>query len=198
MEQELFSKELKGWAKGRQPKTLETLIHAFGERSFVVIMFLFMFFPALPLPTAAHLFEAIVIVIAAEMVVGLKVIWIPRFLSSRVKLDRVVKSRFMDKLIAKIEWTESKASPYGVKVFSAPLVNRVLGMVIITFCLAAFFAPPLSGLDTLPAIGVVFISLSILLENIFLLLIGLFAGSAGIVLSLFFASVILRLIEAVF
>ena len=188
-----FSKRLDIWRKSKQPKTLATLIETFGDKSFAVIMFLFMAFPALPLPTAGHLFEAITIIIAAGIVLGLKTIWVPQFLSSRIKLTRVVKSRAMDKLVAGVRWLELKAGPYGAGVFYAPLVKRMLGLVIIAFAVAAFLSPPFSGLDTLPSLGVVIICLSILLENIFLLITGLAVGTVGVLLSIFLGEAALKL-----
>ena len=53
---------------------------------------------------------------------------------------------------------------------------RILGVVIIAFTLGAFVAPPFSGLDTLPALGVVTIALSIILEDVVVLAIGVFIG----------------------
>jgi len=46
----------------------------------------------------------------------------------------------------------------------------------------AFFAVPFSGLDTLPALGVVLLSLGVLLEDVVLALVALVVGVAGVVL----------------
>lgn len=48
----------------------------------------------------------------------------------------------------------------------------------------AFFAPPFSGLDTLPALGVVLLSLGFLLEDILVALPGAIVGATGVVLEL--------------
>jgi hypothetical protein len=48
--------------------------------------------------------------------------------------------------------------------------------------LAAFLAPPFSGLDTLPALGVVVLSLGVLLEDFAIVLIGVIVGAVGIAL----------------
>ena len=45
---------------------------------------------------------------------------------------------------------------------------------------SAFFAPPFSGLDTLPALGVVIISLGVLLEDFLIVAVGLAIGLGGI------------------
>jgi len=54
--------------------------------------------------------------------------------------------------------------------------------VIIVLTAAAFVAPPFSGLDTLPALGVVTIALSIILEDVIVLVIGVAIGAGGFVL----------------
>jgi hypothetical protein len=46
----------------------------------------------------------------------------------------------------------------------------------------AFFAPPFTGLDTLPSLGVVLLSLGVLLED-FVVVLGLVVGATGIVLT---------------
>jgi hypothetical protein len=48
----------------------------------------------------------------------------------------------------------------------------------------AFLAPPFTGLDTLPSIGVVLISLGVLLEDPLLGLAGLLVGAAGVLVAL--------------
>ena len=58
----------------------------------------------------------------------------------------------------------------------------MLGLVIIGFTVAAAVAPPFSGLDTLPALGVVAVSLAIILEDAVVLGIGVLIGTGGVVL----------------
>ena len=45
-------------------------------------------------------------------------------------------------------------------------------------------APPFSGLDTLPALGAVIVALSIILEDVVVLAVGVVIGAGGIVLIL--------------
>lgn len=195
-----FSDQLNKWVDSKQPKTLGTLISTFGDKSFAVIILIFMFLPALPIPTGGvtHVLEAVVIVLAAEQVIGLQAIWLPEFLSKRIKLERLVESKAMDGLLKRITWLESKSSPRAKWIFTASLTTRILGLVIIGFTLGAFLAPPFSGLDTLPAMGVVFISLSLLLDDALLLLGGLLIGSTGVFLSIFLGDVIVHFFKNLF
>ena len=77
--EESFSDRLEAWLEGDGEKTVYGLGEVFAEKSFAVTILFLMFFPALPLPTGGitHVFEIITIIIAAEMVVGVKRLWIP-------------------------------------------------------------------------------------------------------------------------
>jgi hypothetical protein len=55
--------------------------------------------------------------------------------------------------------------------------SRALAFI---FSLAAFLAPPFSGLDTLPALGVVVMSLGVLLADFLLVAAGTLIGWAGV------------------
>ena len=57
---------------------------------------------------------------------------------------------------------------------------RLLGLLLMAFAIAAFLAPPFSGLDTLPAMGAVVVSLAIILEDVIVLAIGTVIGAGGI------------------
>ena len=66
------------------------------------------------------------------------------------------------------------------------------------FAVAAAVAPPFSGLDTLPALGAVAIALSIILEDVVVLGIGLLLGTGGIVLILTVGAALFRLLKGLF
>ncbi len=50
--------------------------------------------------------------------------------------------------------------------------------------LGAFLAAPFTGLDTLPALGVVLLSLGVLLEDFAVVVLALLIGSAGVLLEI--------------
>lgn len=60
--------------------------------------------------------------------------------------------------------------------------NAVFGVLVIAGSLAAFLAPPFTGLDTLPALGVVLLSLAVLLEDFAIVIAALVVGLAGVAL----------------
>ena len=67
-------------------------------------------------------------------------------------------------------------------LFDHRLSNIVFGLLVIAGCAGAFFAPPFTGLDTLPALGVVLISLGVLLEDIVVVVLGARRRRAGVAL----------------
>lgn len=193
-----FSDELEAWIHGKQPKTLASLIDLFEDRSFAVLMLLLMLFPALPIPTAGHVFETIVALLALEQIAGLKAIWLPRFLTSRVQLEKLMTGKLVAALLKRVRWLEARSSPRWSNLFDYPLINRVIGLIVLGFAAAAFFAPPLSGLDTLPSLGVVIISLGVIIGDAAMLLAGIVVGTLGVTLSLFLGAAILRLFHHLF
>src|SRR5688572_30914551 len=73
------SAELEHWLGGDQPKTLGNIIELFGSRSFALLFVLLMAVPALPLPTggATHVLEVVTMLVALQLVVGRRRIWLP-------------------------------------------------------------------------------------------------------------------------
>jgi hypothetical protein len=57
-------------------------------------------------------------------------------------------------------------------------------VLVIAGCAGAFLAPPFTGLDTLPALGVVLLSLGVLLEDFAIVIAALVVGVAGVILEI--------------
>ena len=70
----------------------------------------------------------------------------------------------------------------------------MFGLLVIALTVAAFVAPPFSGLDTLPSLGVVVLSLGVLLEDSAVAFVGIPIGVAGVALEVFLGSAVLNLI----
>jgi hypothetical protein len=178
-----FSDELDTWLSSDAPKTLEDLGNAFAEKSFAVTILLLMFVPALPLPTGgiSHVFEIIAVVIALQMVLGRRTIWLPRRWKQK-ELGKTITGKGVPFVIRRVRWFEKFSRPRFAGLFNQRWFIRVIGLVIIAFSTFAALAPPFSGLDTLPALGVVTICLAIILEDVIVLGVGMVIGTGGIVL----------------
>ncbi len=74
---------------------------------------------------------------------------------------------------------------------------RFIGVIFLIFTIAAFVSPPFAGLDTLPALGAVIIALSLILEDVLLLLIGSLVGSLGVGLVIATGGVTLHFISKI-
>ena len=83
-------------------------------------------------------------------------------------------------------------------LFDHRLSNIVFGTLVIAGSLAAFVAPPFTGLDTLPALGVVLLSLGVLLEDIIVVLVSLIVTIAGVVLEIVLGTAAIHGISSLF
>ncbi len=195
---EPFSDQLERWLRSDGPKTLGALGDVFGEKSFAVTILLLMFVPALPLPTGGitHVFEAITCLLALQMVLGRTTIWLPDRWRQR-PLGGATTDKGLPFMIKRIRWFERFARPRAAALFRNTWAARALGLVLIAFAVGAALAPPFSGLDTLPAMGAVGVTLAIILEDIVVLAIGLAIGTGGIVLIVTVGAAVVRLVTSV-
>lgn len=177
------SDRIERWLCGDRDKTLGGLIELFEEKSFAIVFVFLLGVPALPLPTggATHVFEIIAILLAAELVAGRQQIWLPRRWR-KLELAGERQQRFVAGLMRVIRGLERISRPRLAFVFDHRLSNAVFGLLVIVGSLGAFLAPPFTGLDTLPALGVVLLSLGVLLTDIAIVFAGLALGAGGIVL----------------
>jgi hypothetical protein len=182
---EPVSAQLERWLAGPGEKTLGGLIDVFESKSFALLFVLLLGVPALPLPTggATHVFEVIAVLVALQLVAGRREIWLPARWRA-IELAGGRRERFLGALLRMIRRLERISRPRLRILFRHRFHNRVFGALVVVGSLGAFLAPPFSGLDTLPALGVVVLSLSVLLEDALVTLLGLAAGAAGIVLEI--------------
>ena len=183
--------ELRSWLEGEGEKTIGGLVEVFGKRAFALIFVILMGVPALPLPTggATHLFEAIAVLLACELVVGRDEIWLPRRWRSRT-LD--TGGRFIRVLLRTIRGVE-RISKHRLRfLFGHRLSNLVFGAFVAVGATAAFLAPPFTGLDTLPALGVVLVSLGVLFEDFLFVAVGVVVTACGVLLEVVVGSAALH------
>lgn len=188
-EPQKVSDELERWLGGEHKKTLGGLINLFEEKSFALLFVLLLGVPALPLPTggATHVFEVIAVLLALELIAGRDEIWLPRRWRE-LELAGAKQQRFIAGLMKTIRWLERFSRPRLRFLFNHRLSNIVFALLVIGGSLSAFLAPPFTGLDTLPSLGVVLLSLGMLLEDFLLVLVALLIGVAGVTLEVVLGS----------
>ena len=185
-----FSDELERWLTSDSGRTLGDLVDLFGTKGFATLFVILLAVPALPLPTggATHLFEAVAILLALQLVANRDRVWLPRRWRD-VSVAGQSQQRFVRSLMRLVRRLERSSRPRLRFLFGHRASNVVFGLLVIGGSLAAFLAPPFAGLDTLPARGVVLLSLGVLLEDIAVAVFGIAVGAVGVVLEIVLWSV---------
>jgi hypothetical protein len=199
VEEEPFSDQLERWLSDDEPKTLGVMTAVFGERSFAVMIMLLMFPSALPIPTGGvtHVLEAITLLLAVQMVLGRRTIWLPARWKRR-ELGATTTEKAIPFILRRVRWFERFSRPRGSALFEQRWFIRCLGVLLIAFVLGAVLAPPFSGLDTIPSLGAVVVALAIILNDVVVLAIGTFIGTGGIALTLTLGAAIVRFVQGMF
>jgi hypothetical protein len=180
-----LSQELERWLEDEGEKTVGSLIDVFDERSFALLFVLLLGVPALPLPTggATHVFEVMAVLLALQLIVGRRQVWLPARWR-RLELAGQRQQRFIHRLMRLIRGLERISRPRLALLLRGRVSNAVVGLLVIGGALGAFLAPPFTGLDTLPALGVVLLSLGVLLSDVVVAGVGVVVGAAGVVLEI--------------
>ena len=185
MAQKHFSEELEHWLKTDTHKTIAELDDIFGQRSFAIATLLLMFLPATPLPTGGVtlIFELLTMFLSLQMIIGRKNIWLPKRWKNQT-IPKVLEDKGLPFLLKRIRTIERFSRPRLKNVVSSKYSSQLFGLLILIFTVASFVAPPFSGLDTLPALAVILISLAIIFGDVILFLAGLATGTVGLILLL--------------
>jgi hypothetical protein len=193
------SDDLERWLKGDGDKTLGGLIDVFGPKSFAILFVLLLGVPALPLPTggATHVFEIIAVLLALQLIANRQEIWLPQKWR-RIEFGGDKQQRFVTGLMKLIRWLERFSKPRLTFLFEHRVSKIGFGLIVIVGSVAAFVAPPFTGLDTLPSLGVVLVSLGVLLEDIVVVVVGLIVGAVGVVLEIVLGTAAIKGIGSLF
>lgn len=187
------SDQIEGWLTGDGDKTLGSLVELFEKKSFAILFVLLLGLPALPLPTggATHVFEVIAGLLALQLIAGRDEIWLPaRWRSREIAGDR--QQKFLHSLMKMIRRLERISRPRLRFLFDHRLSNIVFGVLVLGLTAGAFFAPPFTGLDTLPALGVVLLSLGVLMEDFVIVAVALAIGATGVLLEIVLGSAAIK------
>lgn len=191
-----FSNKVNEWLNRPGRKTFGELEIVFGEKSFAVAFLLLMITAALPLPTGGitHIFEIITMLLALELIAGRKKIWTPQSWRER-DLGKTLQNKVLPKIITFIRWFERRSQKRLGTLLGNTWFLRLVGGIVFLLALAAAVALPFSGLDTLPALGIVLIAMGLILEDALILLVALVIGVAGVIVELSLGSVALHFLR---
>jgi hypothetical protein len=152
--------------------------------------------PALPLPTGGvtHLLEIVAMLLALELLVGRRQVWLPRRWR-RLELSAGAQQRLTGTLMPRIRRIERFSRPRLAVLLRYRVSGVLFGGVVFALALTAFLAPPFTGLDTLPSIAVVLLSLAVLFEDFLLAIVGLLVGALSVLVVLGLGRLIVGLLS---
>jgi hypothetical protein len=194
-----LSDELGQWLSSDGERTIGTLIDTFGDKSFALLFVLLLGVPALPLPTggATHVFEIIAALLAVQLIAGRTKVWLPgRW--RKLELAGPRQQKFIGGLMKLIRRLERFSRPRFAFLLHHRLTRPLFGLIVLGGTAGAFFAPPFTGLDTLPAIGVVLVALGFLLGDALIAIVGVAIGSSGVVLEIVLGAAAIHGLRTIF
>ena len=196
---EPFSITLKKWLDSDHVSNVESLSTVFGEKTFAITFLLLMSIPALPAPTGGltHVFEIIVLLMSLQLVIARKNLWLPKKWKKK-PLGKSMEEKAIPKLIKYITKLEKISKPRMSGFLESRMGIQIFGLLVSVFTVTAFFSPPFLGLDTLPSIGVIVISLGIILEDIVFVIIGSILGTSGVLMTFFLGKLVVDFIGGLF
>lgn len=196
----LFSEKLEYWIDNDDTKTLGELIDVFGEKSFGVFFLIMLTVPSLPFPTGGvttFILLPATIIAALQMAIGRKTLWLPNKLR-----DQSIRGKLATKslpfILKRVKDVEKISKPRMRGFLNSRAAKTTIGLLIAILAVAALIAPPFTGLDTLPSLGGVFISLAIIFEDLILALIGFIVGLIGIGILVAASSAVIIFFQAIF
>jgi hypothetical protein len=186
-----FSDDLEACLQESEHLTLGDLVDVLDERGFALVLMLLLFPSALPIPTGGvtHVFEIGAVLVVAQMIVGRRELWLPRRVADH-QLGDTFRGKALPAVIKRVRWLEQFARPRLERVLSTRVTSSVLGVALLLFVAGAFVAPPFTGLDTLPSLGVVVVCLGLVFSDAVIVGAGLVVGTGGIALEVALGSLI--------
>lgn len=198
-EEQDFSITLEEWLKSDSEKTVSSLSSVFAEKAFAITFMILMAFPALPIPTGglSHIFEIMVMLLSLELIAQRRVIWLPKRWENK-RLGSIAEEKTIPKLITIIRKLEHFSKPRMSPTIESRIGTTIFGLLVFGFTLAAFLAPPFSGLDTLPSIAVLVLSLGVIFGDMIFCIVGTIIGVSGVAVTVFLGQVAVDFIKGLF
>jgi hypothetical protein len=181
LQDKTFSIRLEAWINNRSPNTIDRLNKVFAEKSIGIIIFLLMFLAATPLPTGgvSDIMAVIALFISFQLIIGRRTIALPQKWTRRT-IKSLSSKRVITLLLRSIRWIERFTRPRMRGVVHNRFTLMLTGIFMFIYISAVVVLPPFSGLDSLPATGACLMALSLVFDDIVLLIAGAIVGAIGI------------------
>lgn len=163
---------------GTERITLSNILELAGERTFGFLLVLLALPSALPVPAPGYSapFGVLIILVSAQMILGLHRPWFPQ----KIRSSSLSRKQAQGLIKAGLPWLqrlETLSKPRLSFISNTQLGRIVIGLVIIL--MGIFMMIPIPGTNTVPAMIVFILGFSLIEEDGFISLAGLAAGLAG-------------------
>ncbi|WP_274424317.1 exopolysaccharide biosynthesis protein [Chelativorans sp. YIM 93263] len=120
--------------------TFEQIRQALGDRSFATLLVLFSCLNLLPFPPGSTLIlGAPLLLLAVQMIVGRRTVWLPRFLLRRSVTAETFR-RMSDRFAPRLEWIERFIRPRMWP--SHRRTDRIVGLLVLVLAIATTLPVP--------------------------------------------------------
>lgn len=186
------------WKASEGEKTLGGLVDAMDSKGFALLLVILLGPSALPIPTGGltHVFEIAAVLLALQLIAGREDVWLPQRLRRR-SLEGETATKFIDAMVRYVGKLERITKPRGRVFFGRRISDVLFGCGVLIGVVATFLAPPFTGLDTIPALGVVFLALAVIAEDIAVIWIGVALIALGIFVEVTLGDAAFRAVKSV-
>lgn len=165
-----------------------SLVDAFKERGFGILLMLFASIPALPLPAPPGITTLLalpIFILAIQMALGKRVPWLPKWLRKK-HFKRSTLLKVSEKMGSILAFFEKFLHP-RLLYMSNRFGEKMIGFVALICSISV--AMPFPFTNTVPSMGVFIMSLGLLERDGLIIKAGMIVGGIGIIISLsiFFA-----------
>ena len=181
------------WRESEGEKSLGGFVDAMDSKGFALLLVILMGPSALPIPTGGltHLFEIAAVLLAFQLILGRADVWLPGRMR-RISLEGGGATKVVDAMERYIGKLERITKPRG------RISDIAFGFGVLIGVIVTFLAPPFTGLDTLPALGVVMLALAVIAEDIAVIWIGVALIVLGAFAELFIGDAAYRAVKSLF
>jgi len=175
--------------------TIREIVEAFGDRAFGFLLILFSLPNCVPAPPGvAGVVGTPVLIFGIQMMLGHKHPWLPGFIRRRtISLSKF--KRLIDVAEPKMRWLESWCKPRLTQLFNV-VGDRMIGLF--AFLVALSVLIPFPGTNFPPSIALVIVSIAVMEEDGYLLILGYLIGIAGLAYTVTVLGASYHLIHAAF
>ncbi|QOW25402.1 exopolysaccharide biosynthesis protein [Lysobacter sp. H23M47] len=157
---------------------LGTMFGGLGKRSFGMLVFIAILPSFLPIPGIGGASGLLVVLLGLQLMVGLRVPWLPGFVARRGPARRTI-GRFRDRIAPWLERLERLSRPRAPAMLERRLANFVTGLLLVA--LGCLLCLPIPFTNYLFGVLLLLFALALLERDGYLMIVAWLAGTAAVV-----------------